>query len=118
MIYTILASVALAASLIAVAISVSAYSHARKCFDYVRQVSQMRPGFDELATLSTELTSQKDALVQISKGLRTIRNRMNVRETNAKRKLDQEKTADESDDEKWLRETNAALQTGQLRTGE
>ena len=115
---TILAAVACAASIISLIISIRAHSYARKCYEYVRQVSRMRPGFDELATLSTELTAHKDALAQISKGLRTIRNRMNVRETNAKRKLDAETATEESDDEKWLRETNAALQAGTLRTGE
>ncbi|MCP5092860.1 MAG: hypothetical protein GY949_18255 [Gammaproteobacteria bacterium] len=121
MFYTALASAAFVVSIAALAIALLARSYSRDCYLYVRKVAESEPQFTEMAALGAELTAQKDALAQISKGLRTIRNRMNVRETNAKRKVAND--SQETDDEAWIRTTNARLQAGgrsafELETGE
>lgn len=107
---TYLAAASLLISLGALVFALHARAYARDCYEFVQAVSQSKPEFDELAALSAELTTQKDALKQISAGLRTIRNRMNVRETNARRKVDTG-TAEESDED-WIRRVNAELQIG------
>lgn len=83
----IVAAIALICAGIGVFFAISARTYAHKCFEYVDRVSKQPPQQAEVAELEMELTLQKDALAQISKGLRTIRNRMNVRETNEKRSL-------------------------------
>lgn len=117
---TISAAVASLVSIIAIVFALRARSYARQCYQFVERVAGSSANFSELATLSAELTTQKDALAQISKGLRTIRNRMNVRETNARRKVDQEKPAEkeESEDEAWLRAANARMAAGGRRAFE
>ncbi len=108
MISTLLAAAALLVAVVALIIAYQARSYAHNCTEFVAKVSRSAPQFDELATLGVELTTQRDALAQISKGLRTIRNRMNVRETNARRKVE----AETEDDAEWLRKTTAQLQVG------